>query len=101
MALSPASQRRALDLTRYFHLHVEYWPIMDPTGLGETREDKEEDKKGYHMRERRYGSFERRFALPEDVDRDRLDAKVANGVLTVTMPRRADADKPRSIEVKG
>lgn len=40
IALSPASQRRALDLTRYFHLTVEYWPIMDPTGLGETREAK-------------------------------------------------------------
>ena len=40
IALSPASQRRALDLTRYFHLAVEYWPIMDPTGLGETREAK-------------------------------------------------------------
>lgn len=40
VALSPASQRRALELTRYFHLDVEYWPIMDPTGLGETREDK-------------------------------------------------------------
>ncbi len=40
VALSPASQRRALDLTRFFHLDVEYWPIMDPTGLGETREDK-------------------------------------------------------------
>lgn len=37
VALSPASQRRALELTRYFHLDVEYWPIMDPTGLGETR----------------------------------------------------------------
>lgn len=40
VALSPASQRRALDLTRYFHLDVEYWPILDPTGLGEGREDK-------------------------------------------------------------
>ena len=40
IALSPASQRRALDLARYFHLAVEYWPIMDPTGLGETREAK-------------------------------------------------------------
>lgn len=40
VALSPASQRRALDLTRYYHLTVEYWPIMDPTGLGETREQK-------------------------------------------------------------
>ena len=40
VALSPASQRRALELTRVFHLEVEYWPIMDPTGLGETREAK-------------------------------------------------------------
>ena len=40
LALSPASQRRALELTRYFHLDVEYWPILDPTGLGEGREDR-------------------------------------------------------------
>ena len=40
VALSPASQRRALELTRVFHLDVLYWPIMDPTGLGETREAK-------------------------------------------------------------
>ena len=40
VALSPASQRRALELTRVFHLEVEYWPIMDPTALGETREAK-------------------------------------------------------------
>lgn len=40
IALSPASQRRALDLTRFYHLEVEYWPILDPTGLGETREAK-------------------------------------------------------------
>ncbi len=40
VALSPASQRKALELTRVFHLDVVYWPIMDPTGLGETREAK-------------------------------------------------------------
>lgn len=40
IALSPASLRRALDLTRVFYLEVEYWPIMDPTGLAETRESK-------------------------------------------------------------
>ncbi|WP_136439751.1 low molecular weight phosphatase family protein [Pacificoceanicola onchidii] len=40
VTLSPASQRRALELTRYYHLSVEYWPIMDPTGIGETREQK-------------------------------------------------------------
>ncbi len=40
IALSPASQRRALELTRFFHLDVDYWPILDPTGLGETRDAK-------------------------------------------------------------
>ena len=40
IALSPASQRRALEFTRFAALEVEYWPIIDPTGLGETREDK-------------------------------------------------------------
>jgi protein-tyrosine-phosphatase len=40
VALSPASQRQALELTRLAHVTVEYWPILDPTGLGETREAK-------------------------------------------------------------
>ena len=40
VALSPASQRRALDLTRFYHLDVEYWPIMDPSGIAEDREAK-------------------------------------------------------------
>ena len=40
IALSPASQRTALELTRHYHLSVEYWPILDPTGLGETRDAK-------------------------------------------------------------
>ncbi len=40
VALSPASQRRALEYTRYHALEVEYWPVFDPTGLGESREDK-------------------------------------------------------------
>jgi len=40
IALSPASQQQVLELTRVFHLDVEYWPIIDPTGLGETREAK-------------------------------------------------------------
>ena len=40
VALSPASQRMALELTQHFHLDVEYWPILDPTGLGESRDHK-------------------------------------------------------------
>jgi len=40
VALSPASQRMALDLTRFYHLSVEYWPILDPTAIGEGRDAK-------------------------------------------------------------
>lgn len=40
VALSPASRQNALDLTRFYHIDVEYWPIIDPTGTGESREDK-------------------------------------------------------------
>ncbi|MFW2588175.1 low molecular weight phosphatase family protein [Sagittula sp. SSi028] len=40
VTMTPAAQRRALDLTRYYHLTVDYWPILDPTGIGETREQK-------------------------------------------------------------
>ena len=40
VALSPASQRQALEFTRFNHIDVEYWPVLDPTGIGETREAK-------------------------------------------------------------
>ena len=40
IALSPASQHAALDLTKTYHLEVEYWPIIDPTALGEGRDAK-------------------------------------------------------------
>jgi len=40
VALSPASQRRALEYTRHNSVEVVYWPTLDPTGIGETREQK-------------------------------------------------------------
>lgn len=40
VALSTSSQTRALDLTRVHHLTVDFWPITDPTALGESREVK-------------------------------------------------------------
>ena len=40
VALSPAAQRKALEYTSYLALEVEYWPTIDPTGLGETRDEK-------------------------------------------------------------
>lgn len=40
VALSPGAQRHALEHTRDFHVEVTYWPTLDPTGLGERREEK-------------------------------------------------------------
>ena len=40
IALSPAAQRHALEYTREYHVEVDYWPTLDPTGLGDRREDR-------------------------------------------------------------
>lgn len=52
----------------------------------------------YYRRERFNGEFRRSISLPEDVDPDRVDARYKDGVLTVTIGRRAEA-KPRQIEI--
>jgi len=59
VALSPAAQRQALEFTRFFHLDVEYWQIMDPSGIGETREAKLEQyrKARDQIRERMIARF--------------------------------------------
>lgn len=40
IALSPAAQRHALEYTREYHVEVVYWPTLDPTGLGERRDER-------------------------------------------------------------
>jgi HSP20 family protein len=68
---------------------------------GEKQEEKEEKKKDYYVHERHFGSFERHFALPEGVDVDQIEASFKNGVLTVKLPKKAEAIKPeKKIEVK-
>ena len=64
VALSPASQRRALELTRFFHLEVEYWPILDPTGLGETRDAKLDSYR--QARDQIVGRLKDRFGAPQE-----------------------------------
>lgn len=66
VALSPAAQRRALDLTRFFHLDVEYWPILDPTGLGETREQKLNSYR--QARDQIKDRMMKRFGKPTETD---------------------------------
>jgi HSP20 family protein len=68
---------------------------------GEKKEEKEEKKKDYYLAERRYGSFQRAFQVPNDVDADRIEAAFKNGVLTVTLPKSAEAVKSeKKIEIK-
>jgi HSP20 family protein len=67
----------------------------------EKQEDKEEKKKNYFVRERHLGSVERRFALPEGVDTDRIEASFTQGVLTVKLPKKPEAIKPeKKIDVR-
>ena len=68
---------------------------------GERHEEKEEKEKDYYLRERNFGSFERSFDVPEGVDGDKIEASFSKGVLTVTLPKKPEAQKPaKRIEVK-
>lgn len=69
------------------------------TITGERRYEKEEKGKRYHRVERAYGSFARSFVLPEDADGDKVAAEFKDGVLTVHLPKSAQA-RPKSIDVK-
>ncbi len=66
---------------------------------GERKSEEEETSKRYRRVERRYGSFSRSFALPETVDAEAIEAKLADGVLTLTLPKR-ERPTPRSIDIK-
>ncbi len=59
----------------------------------ESKEERKEEKSGYIRRERRYASFYRSIPLPEDVLPDKVSADLKEGVLTVTLPKAAPADK--------
>jgi len=66
---------------------------------GELKEKEEVKEKAYHIREHRYGSFERTLNLPTDVVADKAKAEFEDGVLTVTLPK-AEEVKPKTITVK-
>ena len=68
---------------------------------GEKKEEREEKDQGYYLSERSYGTFQRSFRLPNDVDAAKIDTQFSKGVLTVNLPKSADAKaKTRKIEVK-
>lgn len=68
---------------------------------GEKKEERDETHKDYHIVERSYGSFERSFTLPTDVDAGKVEAAFDKGVLKVTLPKLPAAQaKVQKIEVK-
>jgi HSP20 family protein len=68
---------------------------------GDKRQEREEKEENRYVSERSYGAFQRTFALPDGVDRDKIGAEFARGVLTVTLPKTVDAQKrQKRIEVK-
>lgn len=66
---------------------------------GEKKSETEETKGRTHYRERRYGSFERSFSLPRNVDPSKIKAEFENGIVKVHLPKGAEA-KARHIELK-
>jgi HSP20 family protein len=66
---------------------------------GERKFEETVDKDNYLRVERAYGSFTRSFALPNTVDADKIHAEYKNGVLTVELPKRAEA-KPKQVKVQ-
>jgi len=68
---------------------------------GEKQEEKEEKKKDYYLRERNYGSFERSFQIPDAVDTNKIEANFKKGVLTIVLPKKAEAQQTaKKIDVK-
>ncbi|MGA8172808.1 MAG: Hsp20/alpha crystallin family protein [Methylocystis sp.] len=68
---------------------------------GEKKDERESKDKDHYFSERRYGSFKRSFRVPEGVDTDKIDASFDKGVLTIKLPKTAEARKAeKKIEIK-
>jgi HSP20 family protein len=68
---------------------------------GEKRSERNEQTETYLISERSFGAFQRNFRLPADVDTAKIEAHVEDGVLRVTLPRKAGSDAAkRRIEVR-
>ncbi|MGN6109602.1 MAG: Hsp20/alpha crystallin family protein [Kofleriaceae bacterium] len=70
--------------------------VLTVSGSRQSEERKEGET--YALYERQFGSFSRSFSLPDQADGDRIGAKLDNGVLTLTIAKKAEA-KPRKIAV--
>jgi HSP20 family protein len=67
---------------------------------GEKKEEREEGKDKGRRLERVFGAFSRSFTLPADANAERIEASFADGVLTITIPKKPEA-KPSQVAIKG
>ena len=80
--------------------HVQVTVTGDALSIkGETTSDSKVDEAGYFRRERQYGSFDRTLSLPVPIQADKAEARFADGVLTLTLPK-AEEIKPKTIKIK-
>lgn len=74
--------------------------VRNRVSLAGKREiQREHERASYHRKERAEGSFDRTVTLPTEVDSERVDARYADGILTLTLPKAGEA-KPRQITVR-
>ena len=68
----------------------------------EKEESKEEKDKKFNRKEYSYSSFSRSFTLPEEINKEKIEAKYEDGVLKIALPRKEEAKKPtaKTIAVK-
>ena len=71
------------------------------TVSGERKAEQEEERSGYYVRERRYGSFSRSLTLPQGVDESKIHARYEDGVLEVTVEGAAAVQEPKRIQIEG
>lgn len=77
--------------------------VVDVEGMvltlkGERSSDNEVKEESYYRRERTFGSFERRFNLPDNVDPEKITADYKDGILKLGIPK-PEENKPRQITV--
>jgi len=65
---------------------------------GERRYEKDVNEDHTHRVERSYGTFSRSFSLPSNIDANKVNATMKNGVLEITLPKRESA-KPKAITI--
>lgn len=108
--IAPASEASARE--NGYHIAVELPGVADEdidlsvhdgvlTLKGEKRTSREEEGESWFFSERQYGAFSRSFRLPPDADEAGVQADLKDGVLTITVPKKAPgAASPASIKIR-